>query len=192
MGAAETADDQKKAIEEGRTLVYVDESGFYLLPSGVRTWAVRGNTPVLRSPLSREHLSVISALSEDGRLLMQVRDHSLKAHDCIGFLKHLVRHLGKVLVVWDCASIHRSELIKEYLHSQSQAQVHLASLPGYAPEVNPDEGVWRYLKQVELRNLCCGTLKRLRYELVCAVKHLRQKTDVLRSFLRHALPFSYQ
>jgi transposase len=123
---------------------------------------------------------------------MQMYEHSIRSHECVRFLKHLVRHLGKVLVVWDGAPIHRSKVVKEYLRKEANGMVHLERLPGYAPEVNPDEGVWRYLKHVELRNVCCGTLEILRYELRCAIKRLRHKTDVLLGCLRHALPFSYQ
>lgn len=192
MGAPGAAGHQKKAIAEGRTLVYVDESGFYLLPAVVRTWAPRGQTPVLRSRLTRDHLSVISGITADGQLLMRIHEHSISSRECVRFLKHLVQHLGKVLVVWDGAPIHRSKVVKEYLRTESGGMVHLERLPAYAPEVNPDEGVWRHLKQVELRNICCDTLQMLRRELRCATKRLRHKLDVLRGCLRHALPFSYQ
>jgi hypothetical protein len=67
------ADAQKGANQEGATVVWVDESGFYLLPLAVRTWAPRGATPILRVPLTRDHLSVISAITPQGRLFLQVR-----------------------------------------------------------------------------------------------------------------------
>jgi transposase len=142
--------------------------------------------------LTHDHLSVISGITDTGTLLMQIHEHSISSHECVDFLKHLVRHLGTVLVVWDGASIHRSKHLKEYLRTEGKGLVHLERLPAYAPELNPDEGVWRYLKQVELRNICCATLDVLRYELRCATKRLRHKTQVLLGCLRHALPFSYQ
>lgn len=123
---------------------------------------------------------------------MQIYEHSIRSHECVRFLKHLVRHLGKVLVVWDGAPIHRSKVVKEYLRTDGKDKVHLERLPAYAPEVNPDEGVWRYLKHVELRNICSETLRTLRYELRCATKRLRHKSAVLLGCLRQALPFSYQ
>ncbi len=43
-------------------------------------------------------------------------------------------------------------------------RIQLESLPGYAPELNPDEGIWNYLKRVELRNMCCSGLEELRRE----------------------------
>jgi transposase len=179
LGTSRASCDQKKAIEEGRSLVYVGESGFYLLPAVARTWAPSGQTPVLRSKLTRDHLSVISGITGDGELLMQMYEQSISSHECVRFLKHLVRHLGKVTVVWDGTPIHRSKVVQEYLRTEGRGLVHLERLPGYALEVNPDEGVWQYLKHVELRNICCRSLEMLRYELRCATKRLRNKPDVL-------------
>jgi hypothetical protein len=68
------AGPKKQADREERTIVWVDESGFYLLPGLVRTYAPRGRTPILRLPLSRDHLSVISGITPAGRLLMMVRE----------------------------------------------------------------------------------------------------------------------
>jgi hypothetical protein len=66
----------KKATDEGRTIVWVDQSGFYLLPLAVRTWAPCGQTPVLRVPLTHVHLAAISGITPDGRLFMQTQDHA--------------------------------------------------------------------------------------------------------------------
>ena len=64
---------QKKADSEGRTIVWVDEAGFYLLPARVRTYAPRGQTPTLRVPLTRDQLSAIGALTADGRVVLHVQ-----------------------------------------------------------------------------------------------------------------------
>src|SRR5262245_49311118 len=61
----------KKAVDEGRTIVWVDQVGLYLLPLVVRTWAPCGQTPLLQVPLTRDHLSAISGITPDGRLFMQ-------------------------------------------------------------------------------------------------------------------------
>ena len=98
------ASASSKAREEERTIVWVDESGFYPLPAVVRTWAPRGETPLLHALLTRDHLSVISGLTPDGQLLMQVQERSLRAPDVVRFLRHLLRHIpGKLLVIWDRA-----------------------------------------------------------------------------------------
>jgi hypothetical protein len=70
-----------KAREEERTVVWVDESGFYPLPAVVRTYAPRGQTPVLRAPLTRDHLSIISGITSAGRLLVQNAGGALSRTD---------------------------------------------------------------------------------------------------------------
>jgi 20S proteasome alpha/beta subunit len=67
---------QKKAAEEERTIVWVDQSGFYLLPMAVRTSAPVGQTPVLRVKLTRDHLAAMSGITPDGRLLMQMQERA--------------------------------------------------------------------------------------------------------------------
>lgn len=179
------APGQKKAQQEKRTIVFVDESGFYLLPSVVRTFAPCGKTPVLRERLTRDHLSAISGITPDGKLYMQVQATPFRSPQVVGFLQHLHRHIrGKVLVLWDGAPIHRSNVIKEYLAAGAAKWLHLERLPAYAPELNPDEGVWHHLKGVEMRNLPCHDLQELGRELRKARDRLRHKTKVLRACSR--------
>ena len=180
------AGPQKKAKREGRTIVWVDETGFYLLPARVRSYAPRGQTPVLRVPLTRDQLSVIGAMTPDGRVLLHVQSQAYRSAHVVRFLRHLLRHIpGTVLVIWDGSPIHRSRTIKAFLASGGAARMQLERLPGYAPDLNPVEGIWQYLKRVELRNLCCHTLVELRAELRVALASLRHKRDVVRSFVKH-------
>jgi transposase len=183
------AGPQKGASDEGRTIVWVDESGFYLLPGCVRTYAPRGQTPVLRVRLTRDHLSVISGVTPDGKLLLLVEeDRALRSPDVVRFLQHLLAHLpGKLLVLWDGASIHRGQPVKDFLAAGAASRLRLEVLPGYAPDLNPlDQGVWQHLKHVELANVCCTDLRNLRHELRGAVKRLRHKPHIIRGCIRHA------
>jgi len=176
------ASHQKKAKEEGRTIVWVDEAGFYLLPMAVRTWAPRGQTPGLRVPLTRDHLSAISGITPDGRLVLQVRPACYDAQAVVGFLRVLLRKIsGKLLLIWDGSPIHRGHEIKDFLGRGAAKRLHLEQLPGYAPDLNPDEGIWNYLKRVELGNVCCRDLEHLSIELIRARERLRHKREVIRS-----------
>jgi transposase len=124
-----------------------------LLPAAVRTYAPRGQTPILKYR-PWEHLSVISAITPQGKLYTMIQDETFKGADIVRFLKHLLRHIpGKLLIVWDGLPAHRSQPIKEFLRQGAARRIHLEQLPGYAPELNPDEAVWNYLKNVELKNL---------------------------------------
>jgi transposase len=176
---------QKKAQHEGRTVVWVDEAGFYLLAGVVRTYAPRGQTPVIHVPLTRDHLAVISGITAQGQLLVQMQAHAFKGPEVVRFLKHLLCHIGgKLLIIWDGAPIHRDQAIKAFLATSAAGQLCLEQLPGYAPDLNPDEGVWNHLKNVELRNVSCHDQDELRHELRLAIVRLRHRPDLICGFIK--------
>ncbi len=151
----------------------------------VRTWAPRGKTPVLRVPLTRDHLSAISGITLDGRLFLQVRQASYDAVAVLGFLRVLLRKIsGPILLIWDGSPIHRAHEIKDFLKRGAAKRLHLEQLPGYAPDLNPDEGIWNYLKRVELGNVCCSDLDQLSTELIRARERVRHKRDIIKACSR--------
>jgi transposase len=157
------------------------------LPMAVRTYAPRGQTPVLRVKLTRDHLSAIGAITPDGQLFMQRQDHAYTAEDVVRFLRLLLRRIsGKLLVIWDGAPIHRANVIKAFLKRGAAKRLHLERLPGYAPELNPQEGVWNLLKRRELKNLCCQDVPQVAQELRRAKERLRHRRAVLRQCFAHA------
>jgi transposase len=165
--------------------LFVDQSGFYLLPTVVRTYAPVGQTPILREQLTRDHLSVISAITPEGKLYMMEQERAFKSPDVVRFLRHLLRQVpGKLLVIWDGSPIHRGGAVKDFLSSGACRRLKLEQLPGYAPDLNPDEGVWKHLKYVELKNVCCQSLCELKIELRKAKERLRHKTDVILGCIR--------
>jgi transposase len=170
---------------EDRTIVFCDESGFYLLPMVVRTYAPVGETPILHKHLSRDHLSAMSGITLEGKLYMLEQERAFKSEDVVRFLKHLMRQIpGKLLVIWDGSPIHRGKAVKEFLAGGAASRVRLEQLPGYAPDLNPDEGVWKHLKCVQLKNLCCESLAELKMELRKAKERLRHKRDVILGCIR--------
>jgi transposase len=178
---------QKKAEQEQRQIIFVDESGFYLLPMAVRTYAPVGKTPVLRVPLTRDHISAIGALTPEGRLFVQTQERSYKGEDVVCFLKQLLRQIpGKVLIIWDGSPIHRCQAVKDFLAAGAAARIYLERLPAYAPEFNPQEGVWNLLKRRELKNVCCKNLGELENALLLARARLRHRKQTLRHCFAHA------
>lgn len=180
MGGDNLACTPKKALAEGRTILFVDESAFYLLPGVVRTWAPVGATPRLRCKLSRAHYSVISAITPTGELYLAMQTTAYDSAAVITFLEQVQAAIaGKLLIIWDGAPIHRSQAIKDFLAAGAAARIWLERLPGYAPDLKPDEGIWHYLKQVELRNVCCHDLRQLEQELSAAVERLSAKPEII-------------
>jgi transposase len=178
---------RQRASREHRVLVFEDESGFYLLPGLVRTYAPEAHTPVLHEKQTRDHLSVMGAMTPKGKVYTLARQESLNGLHCIEFLTHLRRVAGeRLLVIWDGSPIHRRAEVTEYV-ANTRGKVWVESLPGYAPDLNPwDEGGWHHLKNVEMRNLVCRDLEELHQEFYLAVSRLRQKHHLVRAFFAQA------
>lgn len=128
----------------------------------------------------------MSGITPEGKLLMIEQERAFKGTDVVRFLKHALRQIpGKLLIVWDGSPIHRSKAVKEFLAEGAAARVQLERLPGYdAPELNPDEGIWKHLKYVELKNVCCRNLSELHSELRKAKERLRHKVHVILGCIR--------
>jgi transposase len=156
------------------------------LPAVLRTYAPIGQTPVLHEELSRDHLSAMSGITLEGKLLMIEQERAFNGEDAVRFLKHALRQIpGKLLIIiWDGSPIHRAKVVKGFLADGAAARVQLEQLPGYAPELNPDEGIWKHLKCVELKNVCCRSLSELRVEIRKAKERLRHKRDVILGCIR--------
>lgn len=137
----------------------MDESGFSLLPLIRRTWAPKGQTPILwHTGRHRDKISCISAVTVSPRrrkLGLYLRFHpdkSLKAPDAAAFLVLLLRHLpGNLELLWDRGQIHRGGVVKELL-LKHRPRLRTHFLPPYAPDLNPDEFVWTELKYRRLSN----------------------------------------
>ncbi len=118
---------------------------------------------------------------------MQTQDHSYQGPDAVRFLQLLLREIpGKLLVIWDGATIHRCQAIKDFLAKGGAKRIHLERLPAYAPELNPQEGVWNLLKRVELKNVCCLDVQHVQREVRRAKERLRHRKPVLRQCFAHA------
>jgi transposase len=178
---------RQRARRERRVLVFEDESGFYLLPGLVRTYAPEGQTPVIREKQTRDHLSVMSGMTPEGKVYTLARQESLNGLHCIEFLRHLSRVAGKrLLVIWDGSPIHRRAAVRDFV-ADRRGKIWLEALPGYAPDLNPwDEGGWHHLKHVQMRNVVCRDLEELHEQFHLAVGRLRQRPHLIRSFFAQA------
>ena len=179
---------KKNALRRG-WLVFIDESGF--CESGVirRTWAPRGQTPVLR-PKGRSwrRMSAIGALAyrADGRcsrLFLRLKRGTVQAEHFVRFLERLRRHLpGTVTVIWDRLNGHRSHLVRDW--SAEHRRFELNYLPAYAPELNPVETLWAWLKGTCLANSCHDDLEPLAREVRRGARRARRRHAFLNCFLR--------
>lgn len=176
-----------RARRERRAMVFEDESGFYLLPGLVRTYAPKGQTPVIPEKQTRDHLSVMGGMTPEGKVYTLVRQESLNGLHCIEFLRHLQTVAAeRLLVIWDGSPIHRRVAVRAFVE-QTKGKIRLEVLPRYAPDLNPwDEGGWHHLKNVEMRNLPCRDLEELHEQFHLALGRLRQKPHLVRACFAQA------
>jgi transposase len=180
-------DLRKRARRERRVPVFEDESGFYLLPGLVKTYAPEGCTPVIREKQTRDHLSVMGGMTPEGKVYTLARQESLNGMHSLEFLIHLLRVAGeRLLVIWDGSPIHRRMEVKDFVSGMG-GKVRLEALPGYAPDLNPwDEGGWNHLKHVQLRNVVSRDAEELHEQFHLAVNRLRHRPQVVQSFFTQA------
>jgi transposase len=179
------ASHKKKARREKRTIVFVDESGITQKPHRARTWAPRGQTPILQHHFNWDNLAAIAGITF-WNFYFRLYDGSIKAPQVIDFLTHLKRHVrGDLLVVWDGLPAHRSKLVKDYLVKQ-KGSVWLERLPAYAPELNPVEYIWGYWKKHELPNFCPKNYGQLSTQARRALSRMRKRKTLITAFWKQA------
>ncbi|CAG0927179.1 hypothetical protein TFLX_00412 [Thermoflexales bacterium] len=129
----------------------------------------------------------MSGITLEGNLFTMTRYEAMAGTDSVPFLKHLRAPLDRrLLVIWDGSPIHRAQEVKNDLAEGATKHIHLERLPSYAPDLNPDEGTWKHLKHVELRNIGCLNRANLHHELQLAIGRLRRQPWLVRSFFGDA------
>ena len=165
--------------------MFVDEVGFSLKGTVKHTWALRGQTPVVFGKASWDKVSTIGAITSSGQFLQQTQHAAFKGPEVIGLLQHILTHVsGEIVVVLDNAGIHKSKAVTAFV--AGEARLSLQYLPPYAPELNPIELVWAYVKRNVLGNFCAQTLKELKERLEVGwqrVRYVRLPDRLLHSYL---------
>jgi transposase len=177
----------------GAHLIFIDESGFLLTPTMRRTWSPVGQTPLLRHHFANDRISVISGISASptrcrlGLYGMFFWDN-IGQEEVAAFLREVLRHLrGHLIALLDNSNTHRGgavEQLRRRVH-----RLHLEYFPAYAPELNPDEGVWPLLKG-KLANGQPGDLKELEHHLQREFRAVARSQRKLRGCIQQSeLPF---
>lgn len=154
-----------------------------MIPPVRRTWGPRGQTPTLRYHYKRDKISAISAITVSpkyrrlGLYCRFFRKNITQTEVCL-FLRHLLRHLrGRVIVIWDNGRPHKGKLIGKFC--RRRRRLHLERFPTYAPELNPDEGVWNQMDN-ELANGRPDDLDQLKAALNRALRKIRGSPSKIR------------
>lgn len=173
---------KKNAERLGAHLVFLDESGFLLIPNVTRTWAPKGHTPLLHYMYKQHRISAMSALAvspQRRRVALYLAFHSrnLTGLDTRAFLRGLLRHLrGPVVLLWDRGTIHVRKEVKRYI--AQHPRLHVEFFPAYAPELNPAEYVWNQTDR-SLLNAAPEDIPELYGMLHNSVRRLRRSPKLL-------------
>lgn len=196
MGSQRLAPHQKKARRLNASLVFLDESGLLMAPLVRRTWAPRGNTPILyQRTRSHQKVSMIAALSLPPRRRRVSLYFSLRANAnvtvpwLITFLRQLLRQIRRsIILVWDRLPGHRARRVQALSHTGTR--LHLELLPPYAPELNPVEALWSYLKKNPLANFAAPDALTLARFAGRQARTLRRRPTLLHGLLGSSPLFS--
>jgi len=165
--------------------VFLDEVGFSLKGTVRHTWALRSQTPVVLGKASWDKVSTIGAVTSTGQFLQNTQHAAFTSEGVIHFLQHLLMHVpGEIVVVLDNAGIHRSKAVTAFVAGEARLTLHY--LPPYAPELNPIELVWAYIKRNILGNFCARTLKELKARLNVGwqrIRYVRLPDRLLHTYL---------
>lgn len=166
--------------------MFLDESGFLLIPTVRRTWAPRGDTPVVRHRYRHDRISAISAVTVSPRrqrcgFYAHLHLDNITHVEVAIFLRLLLRHLrGDIVLLWDGGPIHRGPEVRTLLHRHPR--LHVERFPAYAPELNPDEWAWSYLK-MQLANGRPDDVEELLTDLSREISGIRRNPDLARGFV---------
>jgi transposase len=174
-----------RAKAEGGAVFWGDETGLRSDDVRGRSYAPRGRTPAVRVNHRRANLGLISAVTNRGELRWMVLDGAIKAPDLLRFLTRLVRDVGrKVFLILDRLPVHRSAKVRAWLAGR-EAEIEMFYLPGYSPELNPDEGINGDLKQAVTSREPARSKAQLKRAAIGHMRKLSKRPNRVRSFFGH-------
>jgi transposase len=137
---------KKQALQEKADVFWGDEASIRSDYHSGTTWSPVGETPTVATTGARYSVNMISAISKNGSMRFMVCEKTCTAEVFIGFLKRLIKWRRRNLfLIVDGHPVHKSKLVKEFVES-TKGKLKLFFLPGYSPELNPDELVWAQTK----------------------------------------------
>ena len=188
MAQADLAGAKKNAARDGRLILFIDESGLSERPTRVRTWGVKGETPVVQFHFNWHQLSLIAGMHFAG-MCFRLHEGAIAKEQVVDFLKALLLHFRRpLLIVWDSSRPHRSHLVRDYVASTA-GRIKLHFLPGYAPDLNPVEYLWAWLKRHALANFCPDSFGELCHTARGKLRSAQRRSVIIASCWQQAALF---
>lgn len=163
-----------------------------MAPLVKKTWAPKGETPKIKHKTrSHKKISAIGAIAvrhtghHPKMMFRLLEGQNANSQVFVQFLTQLLQNIdGQIIVIWDRLVAHRSKVVNRWLENNSRIETEF--FPPYAPELNPVEYLWSYLKMNGLANLAATNLEQLYCESKSSLCDIRRKKDILKSFIDHS------
>lgn len=179
-----------RAKRRAAQIFFLDEAGVRSDQVLGRTWGLRGQTPEVPTSGRRQSVNAISAVNGRGAFWYEIYTHRLNALAFIELLRHFMRRRrGRVFLVLDGHPSHRAKVVAHYVQSL-RGRLELHFLPGYAPELNPDEFVWNHLKHQGVSKQPLRKDESLRSRVESDLAAIQARPRLVRSFF-HAPSVAY-
>jgi len=174
-----------QAKRTGAEIHFWDESGFRADAVHGKTWAERGKTPVINRPGQRQSVSAASAVSAKGAFWFATYQGGLTGELFVELLKKLMYRRKKPLhLIVDGLPAHKKKVVKDYVAS-TEGRLTLHFLPGYAPELNPDELVWSHAKRTGNARRPLQKGEKLDQRVQAQLAEIGKNPKLVRSFFKH-------
>ena len=171
-----------KVVPLGAEIFFWDESGFRADSVHGKTWGVRGQTPVVQRPGQRQSISAASAVNASGAFWFCTYEGGLNAELFVELLGKMMKYRSKPIhLVLDSLPAHKTALVKKYVAS-TEGRLTLHFLPGYAPDLNPDELVWSHVKRTGTARRPLQKGEKLRDKIKEQLATLQKLPHLVRSF----------
>lgn len=174
-----------QARDDAGSIFFWDESGFRADSVHGRTWGVRGRTPVVQRPGQRQSISAASAVNTKGAFWFATYPGALTGELFIELLSRLMyRRRNPVHLVADSLAVHKTAVVKDYVAS-TEGRLTLHFLPGYAPDLNPDELVWSHAKRTGVARSPLKAGEKLQPRIDAQLHAIARNKRLIRSFFKH-------
>jgi transposase len=174
----------RQAKAAGGEVFFWDESGFRADTVHGKTWGKKGETPVVERPGQRQSISAASAVNARGAFWYCTYHGGLTAELFVTLLRRMMRRRSKpVHLVVDGLPAHKTALVKSYVTS-TNGMLTLHFLPGYAPELNPDELVWSHMKRTGVARAPLRRGEKLKEKIEAQLGAIKRMPRLIRSFFK--------
>jgi len=173
-----------QAAQLGATIWFADEAGVRSEDLAGTTRAPIGRTPVVATTGARFGANLISAVTAKGALRFAVYGGNLNAPTFIDFCRRLLNDAqGPLFLILDGHPVHRSGAVKQFAAS-TDGRLRLCFLPGHAPELNPDEWVWKHVKHDRIGRAGVSGPNDLKAKALAALHRLQRLPHLIKGFFR--------